>query len=485
MSFKTQAKKGGSGSSKRFVPHNYQKKAIKFMVERGAAGLFLDPGLGKTSITLFTIMLLLAKNMITKVLVIAPLRVCYSTWPTEVKKWKEFSHLRTSIIHGGPKAREKALEEDADIYIMNPEGLAWLEKQKGWHFDMLVVDESSKFRRSNSQRFKTMKRLVKKFPRRYILTGTPAPNGLEGLFGQIYLLDLGGALGKYITQYRTKYFYPTGYMGREWKIQKGSEEKIYDAIRPLVLRMDAEDYLELPPLVVNDVIVDLPDNVKTIYKEIEKNLVAQIKNGEVVAANSAVASQKCRQVANGGVYFQDEVDPLAAAIEHFKGTANRTKNREWEELHLTKAEAVKDLIDELEGQPALVAYEFGHDLERLKKVLGKDTPHIGGGVSPKKSQKIIDAWNRGELPVLLGQPTSMSHGLNMQDAGRAVIYHSMIWDLEAYEQFYKRVWRQGQKDPVFLYHIIANCNIDFAVRNALKSKHRTQKALLDAFRELV
>lgn len=461
-----------------YTPHDYQKKAIKFGLERGAAGFFLDPGLGKTSIILAIIKILLKKKIISKVLIIAPLRVVHGVWPEEIKKWLDFNELTYSIVHGkNPRAREKAFRVEATVYIMNPEGLEWLERQKRWNFDMLVVDESSKFRNTKSLRFKIMRRLVKKFQRRYILTGTPAPNGLLNLFGQMYILDQGRALGAYITHYRNQYFNPSGYGGYDWVIKEGAAERIYDRIRPLILRMEAADYLKLPPLISSNIKIELPPDVMKIYRELENTLITEIDDKKIVAANAAVASQKCRQVANGGIYIED----LSMASEDSVFEFKRGK-RESKILHMLKAEAVLELVEELEGQPALIAYEFDHDLERLKKVLGKDTPHIGGGVSVKRGVEIQNAWNAGEIPKLLGQPSSVGFGLNLQGAGRAVIFHSLPWDLEAYDQFIKRVWRQGQTGRVFLYHIVSNTIVDRAILGALARKSRTQKALLDALK---
>ena len=341
-----------------------------------------------------------------------------------------------------------------------------------------------------------MRVLVHEFVRRYILTGSPAPNGLINLFGQIYILDQGNALGRYITHYRNKFFYPTGYGGYTWALQPGADEKIYDALSGMVMRMAAEDYLELPPLIRDldnggPTYVDLPKNAQKICNQMETLMIAEIEAGEIVAANGAVASQKCRQIANGGIYLDKtpEIEDFLELLEEHGSTGLKVGRKTYskkeeltvESIHEAKIDAVTDLIDELEGQPTLVAYEFHHDLARLKKALGKDTPHIGGGVSQKRQKEIIRQWNAGEIPVLLGQPSSMSHGLNMQSAGRAVIFHSLIWDFEAYDQFIKRVWRQGQEERVFLYHIAARGTVDEVILQRLKEKNFTQQTL---FREL-
>jgi SNF2 family DNA or RNA helicase len=447
-----------------FVPHKYQEEAVEFLLERGSAGLFLDPGLGKTSISLATFDILQKQGLSRGVLVVAPLRPCYLVWPKELKKWDDFGHLRHVVLHGPGK--NQALRSDADVFVINPEGLAWLseelKKLDEWPFDMLIVDESSRFKHTNTQRFKTLRGLLDGFKRRVILTGSPASTGLMDLFGQCYVMDRGATFGPYITQFRRRYFYQTGYGGYEWRLNAGAAEEIYEALAPRVLRMSERDYLKLPPLVVDDVEIELPTDVRRMYDQMESVLRLDFAKGRVVASNTGVASMKCRQIASGGVYLDD----------------GSTK-----QLHHTKAEAVAELLEELSGQPALVAYEFEHDRERLLEVLGKDTPYIGGGVSAKRSLELERAWNAGELPVLLGQPQSIAHGLNLQEAGRAVIWHTLTWKYEDYDQFIRRVWRQGQKGRVFVYRILARGTIDYALRDNLSTRGSDQNALFRALKE--
>ena len=447
----------------RFIPHKYQERAVKFLLENPESGLFLAPGLGKTSITLSAYKILRAKGFVHKMLVIAPLRPCYSVWPKEVKKWENFAGFSVGILHG--KDKDKVLKENHDIYVVNPEGMRWLftetSKRGKWPWDWLVIDESSKFKSTNTQRFKTIKPHLIKFKRRTILTGSPTPNSLLDLFGQMYCMDLGKALGQYITHYRNMYFRKTGFGGYTYMIVPGADKAIYDHIAPRVLRMSDEDYLDMPDLIFEDIEVELPKDAMKIYKQLEHSLMLEFTSGKVVAANAAVATMQCRQIANGGIYIDGN-------------------ERTAKVIHEAKSEALKDLVEELEGQPALVAYEFLHDLERIKKVLGRATPYIGGGVSPKRSDAIIAQWNKGELPVLLGHPMSMSHGLNLQEAGRAVIFHSLIYSYEQYDQLIRRVWRQGQKSKVFVYRIVAKDTVDEAILKVLTRKEAGQNALFNA-----
>ena len=466
------------------------------MLEHAACALFLDPGLGKTSITLGAIKVLKKKKLLNKVLIVAPLRVCHLVWPKELEKWKDFKDLKMVVLHGPNK--DKLLEQDADIYVINPEGLEWLLKVekvkvvgkdgrsrtkvsidlrrfKKLGFDTLVFDELSKFKHVNTIKYKTIKLALSTFSRRWGLTGSPAPNGLIDLFGQCYVLDQGRTLGEYITQYRNKYFLPS-HNGFGWIIRKGAEQEIYERISPLVLRMAANDYLDMPLLIENNIMVDLPPKIREIYDHLEDDLIAKLEDKVVTAATSGVASMKCRQVANGGIYLNPEVQALVKLP---------SSKREWVNLHNEKIDALSDLVDELQGEPLLVAYEFGHDFDRLQAKFGKDLVYIGSGVSMAASLEIQDAWNRGEIPLLFAHPAAVGHGLNLQEVGRHVCWHSMTWDYELYDQFIRRILRQGNKHKkVFCHHILVRDTVDISMLYSLRSKQGGQNAFFDALKEL-
>lgn len=454
--------------SQPYRPHAYQKKAIKFIISRGAAGLFQDPGLGKTSEVYAAFDILREEYQVKRLLVICPLRAAVSTWPDEKDKWTDFNHLRVNVLHG-PK-KEELLNAPHDVSVINPEGLPWLfeaMKRKKWWWDMLAVDESTGFKNYHTQRHAYLRPRVHRFNRRVILTGSPAPNGLRDLFGQVWLLDQGHALGRYVTQYLNKFFDKGGFGGYERTIKDGAEEQIYKLLRPLVLRMAAEDYLDLPPLIFNDVKVELPDKARDIYEQMEQQMIAAIE-GELVSANNAGAvSIKCRQLANGGIYMDD--DGLGGA-------------RKWKHVHTAKCDAVRDLVEELQGVPALVAYEFKHDLERLRKMFPK-APVLAGGITTAVQRDVEKRWNDGRLPVVLAQPKSVKHGLNLQGTRASVIWHSNTWDLEEYEQFIRRVWRQGQKDRVVVHRIVAKDTVDHAILAGIARKDKTQRALLAALKD--
>jgi SNF2 family DNA or RNA helicase len=448
---------------------------VRFLLENSVGGLLLDPGLRKTSITLAALKVLREEGIVRKTLVIAPLRVVYEVWPEEIDKWSDFRDTRYAILHGAKK--EAALNSAADLYLINPEGLQWLFvmlQGKPFPFDVLVIDESTKFKHTNTARFKLLRPYLPKFGRRYILTGSPAPNGLMDLFGQIYVIDLGRSLGAYISHYRNRFFNKTGYGGYTYVLQDDAEQEIYAAIAPYVLRMSQEEYLKLPPLVDVTRTVELPPLARKQYEQMEATFMLLLEKGKVNAANAAVVGGKLRQIANGGVYL----DPKGSGPGEKRGAAV---------MHEAKAEMLVELLEELSGQPTLVAYEFHHDLDRLLPYLKKagfgDVPHIAGGVTTARFKQIKDDWNAGRIPVLLAQPQSVQHGLNLQKTGRAIIWFSIPWDLEVYFQFIRRIWRSGVTERVMNYRIVAKKTTDEAILAALSRKHNTERALLDAIRE--
>lgn len=452
-----------------WAPHPYQQRAVDWLIEHQSAALFLSPGLGKTSITLAAIQRLRAPRRVNKVLIIAPLRVCHSVWPAERDKWAQFADLRIEILHGPRKA--DALQRDADIYLVNPEGLDWLIGRDGGkqfraaRFDALVIDELSKFKAPSIKRFKLLKQTLSSFRYRWGLTGSPAANSLMDLFGECLILDGGAVLGKYITHFRAQYFVP-GFDGFSWLPQKGAAERIYESVARLALRMDAADYLDLPEQIDNLIYVDLPRGARKVYKDVEDDLIARVRSHVVTASNAGVAVGKCRQIASGAVY----VEPDATAVSAERSVVH---------VHDAKIEALIDLIEDLHGAPVLVLYEYQHDLDRLREVY--DAPHIGAGVSTRRTAEIIDAWNAGRLPILYGHPQSMGHGLNLQGGGQHICWFSLPWSYEAYDQTNCRLRRQGSThEHIHVHHILARGTVDEIVLGALRAKETGQKALFSA-----
>ena len=486
-----------------WVPLPYMKRMTKFLLEHANGALFVDPGGRKTSCTLAALKVLFAKDMIKKVLIIAPLRPCYDVWPTEIIKWADFNGLTYEVLHGADK--DAALARNAQIYIINPDGLDWLLKSertkyqatgrnkftgvatvvtrtkvavsvpafKKLKFDVMIIDELTQFKHQNTQRFKALKEVLHTFRYRWGLTGSPAANGLMDLFGQCYVLDLGRSLGQYITHYRANHFTPDA-KGITWKLAKGAEEKIYERIAPLALRLDPSEYVQLPELVEVDMFVNLPARVQSVYDDLEDDLIAGIENHIIVAANAASASTKCRQVASGGVYHTDSPVPGQPKLK-----------RAWTNLHEEKTNALLELVDELQGSPLLVAYDFEHDLDRLREAFKKHTDVVFAcDVKMKDFSEMVRRWNAGEIPVLFGHPQSIGHGLNLQENGHHVCWHTLTWNYELYDQFNRRVRRSGNTaQRVFVHHIIARNTIDEVVLAALKRKEKGQQALFTALQD--
>lgn len=460
-------------------------KAVKWLLERSAAALFLDPGLGKTSITYAALTVLKREELLYGALVLAPLRPATSTWPEEQRTWKEFHGLSVVVLHG--KHKDKLAMERHDVYVLNYEGLAWFIAKghmarmlKSKWIDTLVFDELSKMKNASKKmiRRKLLSAWLPKFARRWGLTGSPASNGLINLFGQVNVLDLGAAFGPFITHFRNMYFTPINEWN--WRIKEGAADLIYARVAPLALRMAAEDYVEMPEVRTNIIRVTLPPEARKAYDEMEDLMLTQLGDDLVLAGTASVVYGKCCQIASGALY-KSNVDPITGE-PLVKGL-----KREWYEIHDEKMDALTELIEELQGSQLLVGFHFGHDLERIKKRFGNDVPYIGSGVSVKKALAYEAAWNAGELPVLFGHPQSMGHGLNLQKGSA----HHIAWltgtaDFELADQFERRLRRRGNKaGTVFIHHIVARNTVDEAILASKRRKHGTQTALFDALREYV
>lgn len=473
-----------------WVPVAYMKRAMQWILEHPACGLFLDPGLRKTSITLGAFRLLRAKGMVRRMLVVAPVRVAYNVWPSEIDKWKQFQDLNVVVLHGKDKSDDLLDDESVDIYVINPEGLDWLlgkpGKKKGqvlpnWDrfrlldCQMFVLDESSKFKNTQTKRFKILRPFLPKFLRRVILTGSPAPKNYLDLFGQVYIMDLGKSLGEYITHYRNKFFDPSGFGGFSWKLREGSKELIQKAIKPYVLRLEAEDHISIPKLLEPDIWVDLPPDARRMYDEMEDELIYIMEGGQqtLSAPTASAARGKCAQIAGGAVYKNPE------------GIEIRTK-MDFVDIHDVKLQALEEFLEEMQGQPVMICYWYQHELVRIRKYLGKrygDLPSISE-VSLKKGKEIEDAWNRNEIPVLLAQPASVGHGLNMQGGdAQHVFWYTLPDDFDIYDQTIRRLRRSGNKSlAVFSHRCMVRNTVDAVKMKMLAKKGANQKDFLDAMK---
>ena len=465
-------------AAKDWVPHPYQERSGKFLLENGQAGLLLDPGMGKTSITLAVAKTLLKRKLVKRVLVSAPLRACYDVWPAEVCDWTDFKDLRIALLHGPDKERTlRTLEPEHQICLINPEGVPWLtssaKRMKALGADMLVIDESSLWKSSTSVRFRALRKYLPSFKRRYILTGTPRPRHYLDLHGQVYLMDMGATLGVYLSHYRNNFFFPTGYQMREWEILPGAAEKIDKLVAPLVLRLDAKDYLKLPKEMERTHRIELPPKARAEYDKIEDGLMSMLFDRPLV--DSASARSKCSQIANGSVY----VDSIIEEDWKAKGA------REVQVVHTAKADALVDLVNELQGEPLLVGIGYHHDVTAIRKALGYDVPCINSFTTRAQAADYIDRWNRGLLTVLLAHPASAGHALNLQKFhARHVAYYDIGDNFDYYDQFFKRVCRQGNKSAfVMRHHFVASNTVDVPKMRNLRNKSTGQRAFLDAMKK--
>lgn len=436
----------------RYKPHEYQKYAIEFIKKNPIAAILLDMGMGKTSIVLSALNELMFDSFeVTKVLIIAPLRVARNTWSDEIKKWDHLNGIRYSIAVGTAAERLAALKADADIYIINRENVPWLIEDSGlpFDFDCVVVDELSSFKNWQAKRFKALMKVRPKIRRIVGLTGTPSSNGLMDLFAEFKILDMGERLGRFISQYRVNYFKPdrmNGPIVYTYKLLPGAEDRIYDKISDITISMKATDYLDMPELISNEYKVYLDDDEREKYEEMKDELVLQLPGGEITAANAASLSGKLSQLANGAIYDDD-------------GSVNA--------FHERKLDALEDMIESANGKSVLVAYWFKHDLARITERLNK----LKVVYEKLDSDKSIEKWNTGKLQVGLIHPASAGHGLNLQSGGNVIVWFGITWSLELYQQTIARLWRQGQTSgTVTVIHIVTDGTVDERILKALEAK---------------
>lgn len=446
----------------KYSPHDYQTYAVDYIETHPVATVFLDMGLGKTSITLTAINNLLFDSFeVHRVLVIAPLRVARDTWTAEVDKWDHLQNLICSVAVGTESERKAALMRPADIYIINRENVQWLVEESDipFSFDMIVIDELSSFKNHNTKRFKAMLKVRPRVSRIVGLTGTPASNGLMDLWAEFRILDMGQRLGRFITKYRTDYFQPDKRNGQiiySYKPLPYAEDVIYKQISDITISMKATDHLKMPELVSSEYTVRLSDEEKQKYTDLKQELVLSLGAAEITAANAASLSGKLSQMANGAIY-----DDSGEVIQ----------------IHDRKLDALEDIIESANGKPVLVAYWFKHDLTRISERLKK--LHIP--FSRLDDSDSIRRWNAGEIPVALIHPASAGHGLNLQSGGSTLVWFGLTWSLELYQQTVARLWRQGQtSDTVVVQHIVTKGTIDERIMKALSQKEHTQTALIDA-----
>lgn len=436
--------------------HNYQLKAVRHIIDKPKCALWLDMGLGKTATTLTAIDTLMFDHLeIEKVLVIAPLRVANTVFHTEAKKWEHLHRLRFSIVTGAEKERLGALQRQADIYVINRENIPWLVEKLGkkWDFDMVVIDEASSFKSHASKRFKALKKVLPFTSRVVELTGTPASNGYMDIWSQIFLLDSGQRLGRTITLFRDRYF-DKDYMGFNYTLRDGAVFKIQEAIKDLILSMSAEDYLELPDYIPSVMTNTMDAKLLKEYKKFEKDMILSIsKEDQITAMSAATLTNKLLQFCSGSMYDEH------GNVHH---------------IHDLKIEMLKEIIEENPNDNILVAYNYKHELAKIKE-------HFPDAVVLDKDGVAIEAWNKGQIKILLAHPASAGHGINLQFGGSILCWYGFTWSLELYQQFNARLYRQGQNSHVRAIHLAIG-EIENKLMSALMSKDVTQKQLLEALK---
>lgn len=443
-------------------PHEYQQYATDFIIKNPTAAVFLEMGLGKSVIALTAILeLCLERFEISRVLVIAPLRVARDTWPAEIQKWDHLKDLTYSVAVGTANERRAALRQKTFVHIINRENVQWLIEDSGipWQYDMVVIDELSSFKSHQSKRFKSLMKARPGVRRMVGLTGTPSSNGLMDLWSEFRVLDMGKRLGRFITHYREQFFEPDRRNGMQvfsYRPRAGAEREIYRRIGDITISMRSADYLKMPECVMNTVPVKLDSTEYEVYEEMESKMVTELDGVEIDAVNAAALTGKLCQLANGAIYTPDGNTVF---------------------FHERKLDALEDLIEGANGKPVLVAYWYKHDLARIQERFK---------VRELKSSKDITDWNAGKIPVAVIHPASAGHGLNLQAGGSTLIWFGLTWSLELYQQTNARLWRQGQQaETVVIHHIITRGTVDEDVMQSLSEKDRSQAALMRAVRARV
>lgn len=451
-----------------YRPYEYQEKGRQWILDNPECCLLWEMGLGKSVVTLTALQDLMDDCEINRVLVVAPKKVAETTWTTEAAKWRHLRGLRVAKVMGSEKQRKMALSEKADIYVIGRDNFVWLVGLYGGQlpFDAMVIDELTSFKNSKSQRFKAM-RIARPGVRRVIgLTGTPAPNGLIDLWGQMYCIDMGERLGKSVTKYRETYFET-----HKWNnivvrcdVKKGCDEIIRNKIADICLSMQARDYLQLPDLLMHTVPVELSPATMEAYNRFEREKVLDFKQehenepSNILANSAAGLMNKLAQFANGAVYDD---------------------GRNVHEIHSEKVDKLAEIVEAANGSSVLVFYQFKHDIPRIIKKLK------GYKVVVYEGEKQLLDWNAGKIDVLLAHPASTAYGLNMQQGGHYIVWFGTGWDLELFQQANARLHRQGQIYPVTVYKLIASKTVEERASAALENKKVKQQSLLDSLNYLI
>lgn len=453
----------------KFTPHDYQRYCITRIIQQPELALFLDMGLGKTVITLTAVNdLRYNRFLVRKCLVIAPKKVAEDTWTREQSKWEHLHLLKIVPVLGSKAKRIRALNSPGDVFVINRENVPWLVDyyRNDWPFDMVVIDELSSFKSHQAKRFRALKSVRGHIKRMVGLTGTPTPNGLTDLWAQIYLLDCGERLGRTVTEYRNNYFIPASRNATtifSYEPLPGAMEVIQEKIKDICISLQAKDYLKLPEKITNIRYIKLDSKAQKAYDTLEKQRILEMQDEVIDAGSAGVLAGKLLQLANGAAYITREGYP---------------EQKEVVEIHDNKIEAFLELVEAEEGKHMLVFYNFQHDLMRIKRALEKTKLVVGELKTPED----IADWNTGKIDIMLAHPASAAYGLNLQDGGNVIVWFGLTWSLELYQQANARLYRQGQKMPVYIHHLVVSGSVDEDVMAALEQKDDCQAALLESMK---
>jgi len=450
-----------------FTPRPYQPPAARHVLQVPHGALWMSMGLGKSICGLTAAKKLLDGLEVRRVLVVAPLRVATMVWAQEAARWQHTAHLRVQLVRGTPDERRAQIRSDADIFVINYELLPWLVRDLGgkWPFDMVIADESSRLKNPGALCYRALHHVRPKIERMVQLTGTPAANGLGDLWAQINLLDQGRRLFKTKGMFERRWMVQLDYYGRKWVARNGALEEVTERVRDIVYSIRAEDHLDLPPLVRNEVAVELPGALMDDYHRLEREMFLELEAGAINSVNAAVTSGKCLQYANGAVYLDDDTE---------------TREKHWAEIHDAKLAALESVIEEAAGEPVLVAYAFRSDLARMRKAFPQ-------GEMLTNDPCVERRWNAGEIPLMFAHPKSAGHGLNLQGGGRILCFFGLTWSLELYEQIIERIGptrqlQAGTPRTVFVHHIVCRGTVDELVMERLATKASVQDVLRKAMR---
>lgn len=450
-----------------FNAREYQSLIVSYIQDKKRCAVWSSMGTGKSVSTATALEDLSLTEDVYPVLVIAPLRVARTTWPQEYQKWNHLKHRRVVTICGALKERQAALRMKADVFTVNFEQLEWLVEHFGdkWPFRTVVVDEATKLKgfrlRQGTRRAKALARVAHtKIKRIILLTGTPSPNGLQDLWGQMWFVDKGDRLGRTFDAFKQRWF-RASHTGFGVEATDQAQEQIQSALGDVCITIDAADWFDLKEPIVNVIRVELPPAARVLYKNMEKQMFMDLEGSQIEALNAAAKTQKCLQISSGAAYVDG--------------------GPQWKKIHDEKLDALEEILEEAAGMPILVSYHFKSDLERLLK-------RFPQGRHLDKRSETIDDWNAGKIPLLFAHPASAGHGLNLQDGGNILVFFTVNWNLEEHQQIIERIGpvrqlQAGHNRPMFIHFILAADTVDELVLERLQSKREVQDILLSAMRD--